>query len=688
MKSSLFVVLCILLASVTSAQPQRPKFFIFPTSLQHGSVIVGDSVDKTFFVTVDTSSPADVSVTLSTLKTSVFRIVGSSSFTVTRGTTDTVRIRFKPEAGQQYRDTLFASHNGDTTFSKNPTRITMSGTGIQTDTFAHISVAPTTINFSQVLVGGFASRTVVITNTSFIEKQLAVAVPDADAPFSITAGGGSFSIGKNQTDSLKIRFAPIAAGTFRDTLIIPTNADSAANKVVKIIIAGQAVAPDTLPRMSVIPAQSFVSIGSAVVTKSIQQAIKITNSSDSTIKIALTGDCKIAVGKNFALTGTTNFSLARKDTQSVTISFTPDTVKTYVDTLIITNNSSTPTTKIIIFGQGVAGSKYPKITLSGVTTGGGGGGGGGTGGTSRLSFGNVKTDSSAHKTFTITNTSDSARILIGSVSALKHQQQFTPINNFGVFSLDSGQSRIVEIAFTPGTAGTYNDTIFVTSNDSTQSSLRIIISGTGVDSVAAPKPVCTVNKQMLNFGAVQVGNVPIQQVVTIRNTGAQGSTLNVTVTAPSAPFSILNPQSTFVLQAGQSHSDTVVFNPTLAGSFTDSIIIVTNADNAGRIKIPINGSATVPDDVAGNVVLPESITINPNPVHNIATLHFTLQKASAVLLGIYNSAGACVASFGNQYFAEGSNSFELSCSGFSAGIYYLRLERGDEIKVLPLVITK
>src|ERR1043165_3282656 len=131
-KLIVLALLCVATSIFAQGGGPRPKFIVQPTSLQFGTVSIGDSLDRVFTIRVDTAQHSDVDVSLSTPHTSLFRIVGATSFTVNQGTTDTVRIRFKPTGGQLFRDTIWATHNGDTAISKNPTRVTMSGSGPDT----------------------------------------------------------------------------------------------------------------------------------------------------------------------------------------------------------------------------------------------------------------------------------------------------------------------------------------------------------------------------------------------------------------------------------------------------------------------------------------------------------------------------------------------------------------------------
>lgn len=129
MKKLFTLVFVFLSISVSLAQPPPSKFTITGTNLQYQNITVGKSKDLTVSIRVDSTAAADVDVTVGALKIGTqYSVIGPLTFTVAKNTTHTLTIHFAPtSAGLKY-DTLFISHNGDTSRSKNPTRIRMSGT--------------------------------------------------------------------------------------------------------------------------------------------------------------------------------------------------------------------------------------------------------------------------------------------------------------------------------------------------------------------------------------------------------------------------------------------------------------------------------------------------------------------------------------------------------------------------------
>ncbi len=88
-----------------------------------------------------------------------------------------------------------------------------------------------------------------------------------------------------------------------------------------------------------------------------------------------------------------------------------------------------------------------------------------------------------------------------------------------------------------------------------------------------------VDTQALNFGDVTLGQA-VQRTVTITNDATATATLQITVAALAAPFSIVRGGGTATLAPGAGHQVLVGFSPAAAGTYNETISITHNGANA------------------------------------------------------------------------------------------------------------
>jgi hypothetical protein len=172
-----------------------------------------------------------------------------------------------------------------------------------------LTVSPTSLGFLTVGIGTTKSLNLTLKNTAK-GGTLTGSVGTVSAPFSITAGGGSFSLTAGQTKTVTIQFvqtAPIASSA---TLVITSDDPKHASVSVKLTGTGQT------GQLSVPSLLTFLS--TTVDTRS-TKTLTIRNLGLG----VLHGDVG-AISGPFAVTaGGGSFTLDDGKTQTVTIKFTP-----------------------------------------------------------------------------------------------------------------------------------------------------------------------------------------------------------------------------------------------------------------------------------------------------------------------------------------------------------------------------
>jgi len=151
-------------------------------------------------------------------------------------------------------------------------------------------------------------------------------------------------------------------------------------------------------------------------------------------------------------------------------------------------------------------------------------------------------------------------------------------------TISAGQSAQATVTFSPTTAGAASGSIAIVSNDPTNPTLNIPLSGTGS---AAPTGQLSASPTSLSFGSVAIGSSPTQQV-TLTNTG--NAVVQISNISPSgAGFAVSGLTAPATLNPSQTATLTVSFAPAAVGSVTGSVVVTSNA-NGSPLTIALSGT--------------------------------------------------------------------------------------------------
>jgi hypothetical protein len=255
-----------------------------------------------------------------------------------------------------FTDTLSMWHDGDTSLLKDPMRITIFASATAPpvlDTAPLITITPQTRNipFGSIAADSTLARTFSIRNSSNTHLTLTGSFSSPSAPFSLDSASSSFSLDSAKSQTFGVKFSPTDSGTFRDTITITSNSDSA-HKLLKIALSGSAYrVNDTLPAITVLTRQ--LTFPTDTVGNTVSLKFSIVNSSDTTRPL----NCVILSCKKPFSTSLTSdtLSLTEHDSTVVTVTFAPDTSGTFLDSLVVLSNTNTPTShiRVLLFGRAV-----------------------------------------------------------------------------------------------------------------------------------------------------------------------------------------------------------------------------------------------------------------------------------------------------------------------------------------------
>ena len=200
------------LGAAAQAQALLPAISVAPAgAVDFGSVLVGQSADRTFTVT----SIGGTTVTGVATANPPFTVVSGGSYTLPPGAAQQVMVRFTPTGA--------TTVTGNVTFTGGVgASRTVTGTGTAPDSPPALAVSPATDDFGTVAVGTSADRTFVVANTGGGTLTGSVT---AVAPYSIVAGA-SFSLLGGATQTVIVRFTPTASGAFPGMASVSSNGGS------------------------------------------------------------------------------------------------------------------------------------------------------------------------------------------------------------------------------------------------------------------------------------------------------------------------------------------------------------------------------------------------------------------------------------------------------------------------------
>ena len=271
------------------------------------------------------------------------------------------------------------------------------------------------------------------------------------------------------------------------------------------------------------------------------------------------------------------------------VTFAPTATGNRSASLGFTNSSVDGTQTLALTGTGTA----PAMSLSATS----------------LDFGQQHVGTSQAQTVTVTNTG-TANLIVGLATTTG---DFTAdLTACNLQPVPPGQTCGIIVTFTPTSTGPQSGTLTVTSNAASGSD-TVALTGTGVN------PVIAVTPGIVAFGAVPIGTVSNQQIITVTNAGT--TSLHVAGTTVSAPFMISDGcTGGGAIAPGGSCQIGVQFAPASTGSASGTLTITSDG---GTATVALSGSGSPSADL--NV----SMGAGPNPVHRNKALTYAITVRNA-----------------------------------------------------------
>lgn len=335
-------------------------------------------------------------------------------------------------------------------------------------------------------------------------------------------------------------------------------------------------------------------------------------------------------------------TISSGDSLLLSISFTPDSIRNYNDTLYLKNNSLTPVVRLPLNGF----STVPVMVLD----------------KSSLAFGSVGIFDTAAATLKVTNSSANLLVIDSIYSSTT---AFTPAAARATVGKNDTLNLFVR--FIPGQIGSFNDTLRLRNNSSTVLQ-KISLSGN------SPSPSISIAPSVINFGSVKVDSTR-QLLFLISNTSLSLLKIDSLYTG-TKQFDVIRKLANSIVKKGDSAIVTIRFRPSALGEKLDTLFVACS-DPASPFRVPLSGTGVPTTGVSTNVSgVPQSYALYqnyPNPFNPSTRIRYAIPAQSHVRIELMNSIGQRIATLIDEVEVAGYYETRWTGTGASA-IYFCRIE--------------
>lgn len=451
-----------------------------------------------------------------------------------------------------------------------------------------IELSTSSIAFGTVFIGDSAKEEIVIRNRG--DANLIISSMTAPTGFKTSFTTAQGTILPNDSLKVTVTFKPTAETNYSGNIVISNND---VQKTIAVSGRGSAV---PVSKITITPAAPLdfgrVDIFTEV-SKSVQ--VKITNTGTKKLWISAITSSNLQVFSH-DFSGLTD-SIAINGYITFHVTFSPKDTIQYSGYLTITNNSPTPNYQYDLRGKGI-GTFAPRIVVLKDT----------------LEFGTVQTGTSAIKQLGIAN-KGTIQLNITSITSTHgdFRTNLSSSNN----QVSVGDTGWVNVTFNPMTAGNYDDTLLIYSNDTPHSPTRVRLFGKGS---AVPVADLQVSATSLAFGNIKLDAPAVERALTIYNKG----------TAPLNISNIYTDDPVFTSSVTGSHTISVIgslnlqvrFQPTASKVYQAKLHIQSDDPDYPDFQVKLTGSSVFPH----LFLLTSSLDFGNVPVTTSKDLSITIEN--------------------------------------------------------------
>jgi hypothetical protein len=534
---------CAGLANTSNANLTPQEVQITPALLTFPNVSVGQLATQV--ATLTNTGSKSVSITQLSVSSNEFTATGiATPLTLGPGQSTQFKVSFKSSTAGTISGTLSAM----TSRGGGSTKVKLNGNAGKTS--SQLSLSTTSLKYGNVLVHGSSTQAVTLKNSGSSDvniSQLSV----SGAGFSVSGVAVPFTLPAGQSAALQATFAPAAAGAATGSVTIASDAQTTSSSVALSGTGVNATYTMVLNPTSVV-------FGNLNVGSTAKQTVQLSNTGNTSFTVTQVA----AAGAGVSVSGlAVPATIAPSQGVPLTVTFAPTTGGAVAGSITVTNDGGVNVVGAVT-GTGV------QAGLSATPT--------------SVSFGSVVTGSTNSQTIQLKNTG-TASLSVSQVAATG--SGFSVSGASVPLTLAPGQTSTFNVQYAPTTAGAVNGSVSVVSN-APNSPAAVSLSGTGVDATRT----LSVSPSNLSFGSVNDGSTA-SQGFTVTNTGNSNVSISG-MSATGAGYSIVSGGSAVTLSPNQSASVSVQFAPTVAGSVSGAVSILSNA--TGSSGVTLSGTGVAP----------------------------------------------------------------------------------------------
>jgi hypothetical protein len=511
-------------------------------SIDFGSVYVGRDLDKglmIYNVGSDTLRITGISVRDSVR----FRYVGSLPLNVVMGDSVELRFRFRPDGSGSWVDSVLIRNNSvnDSLF-----KLVLRGRGVRPPYLSSVD----SVNFGLVVFGDSLSKSLWVKNTGEIDT-VRISKVEVDAPFYVR-GVSKSVLRPGDSTRIDLVFKGEVGGYRSSVLKVISNAW---NDTLRVVLFGE------IKRLAKISYRfNSIDFGSVYVGRDLDKGLMIYNVGSDTLRI--TG-ISVRDSVRFRYVGSLPLNVVMGDSVELRFRFRPDGSGSWVDSVLIRNNSVNDSLfKLVLRGRGVR----PPY-LSSVDS---------------VNFGLVVFGDSLSKSLWVKNTGEIDTVRISKVEV------DAPFYVRGVSKsvLRPGDSTRIDLVF-KGEVGGYRSSVLKVISNAWNDTLRVVLFG-------EIKRLAKISYRFnsIDFGSVYVGR-DLDKGLMIYNVGSDTLRITGISVRDSVRFRYVGSLPLNVVM-GDSVELRFRFRPDGSGSWVDSVLIRNNSVNDSLFKLVLRGRGVRP----------------------------------------------------------------------------------------------
>jgi len=481
-----------------------PNATIDRESVEFGETSIGSTSVESVAIRNDGTTPLNISTASFGDPNAPFALAGQAATelpVVQPGGRGSVAVAFSPTGVGANNTTLTIAHNAT---QLPDITVALDGTGVDSD----LSVAPVSVDYGEIPLGSTESRTVTLSNdgteaVSITNLLVAGSTPEA---FTITESSGlPGSLGSTETTEIAVDFEPVANGEQTATLRL----ESADGSVTTVALGGTGNGPElALPDGAI----GFGEVGTGNETT---ESVRIANYGSE----LLTVDGVSVTGANSSAFTVSDrpTSVPAGGVESLNVTFSPETDGNYTAVLAVDSNDPAGTTTAALNGSAVA----PTIEADPLN----------------VDFGNMTVGQTKSYNITVRNlhTSKSELDIRSTQISGRDPTHFSITEaSDAPFSISPGESRDIQVTFSPQSEGTKEAQLQILSNAGNAPQINVWLSNSGTYIVVQERDVDVdrdekaVNLNAKNVESGDFFRVNVSQPGT-RQTAMGFDTVNMTV---------------------------------------------------------------------------------------------------------------------------------------------------------------